>query len=570
MLTCPGVPDLYQGTELWDLSLVDPDNRRPVDYARRRGCWTAWPTPGARPPWPADARRRPQALADPPGARPPPPPPRVLTARVPATSRYSDGARGRQTSWPLRAATAWPWSSPGWSATSTARMGGHHGRAPAGPVGRRAHRRAGGRRPGRRGGLLRTFPVAVLGRTRDRAEGEPGAPCTSSRVWAPWQGQRRRCHRRARAADAARAVAAGGRVPSTMPDRAPDYAFRVDGGPARAGPPLALPARRHRRPVPGRRPRRPSPGPTAAGGGCRCPGRCCTSCHVGTFSAEGTFDAAIERLDHLVGLGVDAIELHAGRRVLRDRADGATTASTCSPRITPTAAPTGSSGFVDAAIARPRRRLRRRLQPPRARQATIWPEFGPYFSERTSTPWGAAVNFDGRRQPRGAPLCLRQRADVAARLPLRRAAPRRGARHLRRLRDPHPRAARQPRSMALAARSGRPLFLIAESDLNDPRFVARPRLGGLRDGRAVGRRLAPRAARRADRRPQRLLRGLRLSAAAGQGAAPGVGVRRHLLAVPSTGPRPRHRSACRATSSSSSPRTTTRSATAPTASAAAR
>jgi (1->4)-alpha-D-glucan 1-alpha-D-glucosylmutase len=35
-LTAPGVPDLYQGTELWDLSLVDPDNRRPVDYDVRR------------------------------------------------------------------------------------------------------------------------------------------------------------------------------------------------------------------------------------------------------------------------------------------------------------------------------------------------------------------------------------------------------------------------------------------------------------------------------------------------------------------------------------------------------
>jgi (1->4)-alpha-D-glucan 1-alpha-D-glucosylmutase len=32
----PGVPDFYQGTELWDLSLVDPDNRRPIDFARRR------------------------------------------------------------------------------------------------------------------------------------------------------------------------------------------------------------------------------------------------------------------------------------------------------------------------------------------------------------------------------------------------------------------------------------------------------------------------------------------------------------------------------------------------------
>lgn len=35
-LTLPGVPDLYQGTEFWDFSLVDPDNRRPVDYAARR------------------------------------------------------------------------------------------------------------------------------------------------------------------------------------------------------------------------------------------------------------------------------------------------------------------------------------------------------------------------------------------------------------------------------------------------------------------------------------------------------------------------------------------------------
>ena len=34
--TAPGVPDLYQGSELWDLSLVDPDNRRPVDYVLRR------------------------------------------------------------------------------------------------------------------------------------------------------------------------------------------------------------------------------------------------------------------------------------------------------------------------------------------------------------------------------------------------------------------------------------------------------------------------------------------------------------------------------------------------------
>ncbi|MEL6902040.1 MAG: malto-oligosyltrehalose synthase [Cyanobacteria bacterium J06606_4] len=45
-IAAPGVPDFYQGSELWDLSLVDPDNRRPVDYSKRKqyikGIATAW------------------------------------------------------------------------------------------------------------------------------------------------------------------------------------------------------------------------------------------------------------------------------------------------------------------------------------------------------------------------------------------------------------------------------------------------------------------------------------------------------------------------------------------------
>ncbi len=39
--TVPGMPDFYQGNEFWDLSLVDPDNRRPVDYAARRDALAA-------------------------------------------------------------------------------------------------------------------------------------------------------------------------------------------------------------------------------------------------------------------------------------------------------------------------------------------------------------------------------------------------------------------------------------------------------------------------------------------------------------------------------------------------
>src|SRR6202042_1326156 len=51
-MTVPGMPDFFQGTEFWDFSLVDPDNRRPVDYAARRealamgaepaDCLTSW------------------------------------------------------------------------------------------------------------------------------------------------------------------------------------------------------------------------------------------------------------------------------------------------------------------------------------------------------------------------------------------------------------------------------------------------------------------------------------------------------------------------------------------------
>ena len=48
--TIPGVPDFYQGTEFWDLSLVDPDNRRPVDFASRQ---TALAALAAEPDWQA-------------------------------------------------------------------------------------------------------------------------------------------------------------------------------------------------------------------------------------------------------------------------------------------------------------------------------------------------------------------------------------------------------------------------------------------------------------------------------------------------------------------------------------
>ncbi|PZF82627.1 malto-oligosyltrehalose synthase [Jiangella anatolica] len=49
-LTMPGVPDVYQGTEGWEDSLVDPDNRRPVDFARLRSLLAELPGPAGPPP----------------------------------------------------------------------------------------------------------------------------------------------------------------------------------------------------------------------------------------------------------------------------------------------------------------------------------------------------------------------------------------------------------------------------------------------------------------------------------------------------------------------------------------
>jgi (1->4)-alpha-D-glucan 1-alpha-D-glucosylmutase len=65
-MASPGVPDTYQGTELWDLSLVDPDNRRPVDYALRRRLLDELKAAacGAGPKLPEFARRLAQAPED--------------------------------------------------------------------------------------------------------------------------------------------------------------------------------------------------------------------------------------------------------------------------------------------------------------------------------------------------------------------------------------------------------------------------------------------------------------------------------------------------------------------------
>ena len=64
-LTCPGVPDICQGNELWDFTLVDPDNRRPVDFVRRQQAFANLRGLGSAP----DALSR-GRLLETPGGRP--------------------------------------------------------------------------------------------------------------------------------------------------------------------------------------------------------------------------------------------------------------------------------------------------------------------------------------------------------------------------------------------------------------------------------------------------------------------------------------------------------------------
>ena len=78
-LTAPGVPDIYQGTDYWDLSLVDPDNRRPVDFAARMASLekTALDTLAAR--WP-DGRIKQAVIA------------RALAVRAAAPRLFAEGS----------------------------------------------------------------------------------------------------------------------------------------------------------------------------------------------------------------------------------------------------------------------------------------------------------------------------------------------------------------------------------------------------------------------------------------------------------------------------------------------
>ena len=96
--------------------------------------------------------------------------------------------------------------------------------------------------------------------------------------------------------------------------------------------------------------------------------RASTSCTSARSPTEGTFDAAIERLDELVDLGVTAIELMPVARVPRRPELGLRRRVPVRGAVDATAAPTAARSRRRRARPRPRGRARRRLQPPRSRR----------------------------------------------------------------------------------------------------------------------------------------------------------------------------------------------------------
>ena len=252
------------------------------------------------------------------------------------------------------------------------------------------------------------------------------------------------------------------------------YAFSLDGGPPRPDP---------------RSPFQPD-GPDGfscvvdhgafdwgdGGGGVHLPSAVIYELHVGTFSPEGTFDGVVERLDHLVRLGVDVVELMPVAEFPGVRGWGYDGVDLFAPHHA-YGGPDGLKRLVDACHRRGLGVVLDVVYNHLGPAGNYLGEFGPYFSDRHSTPWGAAVNFDGpgSHQVRrffvdNALMWLRDYHIDGLRLDAVHAIVDTSATHI--LEELAAAAAE------LSAASGRRRFLVAESDLNDPRVVTPTAAGG--------------------------------------------------------------------------------------------
>jgi maltooligosyltrehalose trehalohydrolase len=191
--------------------------------------------------------------------------------------------------------------------------------------------------------------------------------------------------------------------------------------------------------------------------------------HVGTFTGEGTFDGVVGKLDHLRSLGVSAIELLPVAEFPGERGWGYDGVLLYAPHHA-YGGPDGLKRLVDAAHGRGLAVVLDVVYNHLGPSGNHLARFGPYFTDRHSTPWGQAVNFDdaGSHEVRrffcdNALQWLRDYHIDGLRLDAVHAIHDESALHVLE------QLAIEVDQLARA--TGRTRWLIAESDLNDPKLV---------------------------------------------------------------------------------------------------
>jgi maltooligosyltrehalose trehalohydrolase len=116
--------------------------------------------------------------------------------------------------------------------------------------------------------------------------------------------------------------------------------------------------------------------------------------HIGTFTPHGTFDAAIEKLDHLVGLGVTHVELMPVNEFSGARGWGYDGVDLFAPHHA-YGGPEGLKRLVDACHARRLAVLLDVVYNHLGPAGNYLGKYAPYFTKRYASPWGEALNFDG-------------------------------------------------------------------------------------------------------------------------------------------------------------------------------
>ncbi len=198
--------------------------------------------------------------------------------------------------------------------------------------------------------------------------------------------------------------------------------------------------------------------------------------HVGCFSRSGTFEGVIEHLDHLKRLGITHVELMPVAAFPGQRGWGYDGVLLFAPHE-PYGGPHGLMTLVDECHRRGLAVILDVVYNHLGPSGNYLGQYGPYFTDRYATPWGQAVNYDGPGSDEvrrfvcdNALHWLRNYHIDGLRLDAVHAIHDQSATHVLE------QLAHEVDS--LSAQLGRHFTLIAESNLNDPRFVKSSQLGG--------------------------------------------------------------------------------------------